>query len=132
MVIQCDKINQTANELIIAFQDCNKIKNEDLRKLVDLVIAVNNCNSGGTNYNTVVNFVYESETDTVITYPPNTFHAISLVVTIGNAVYNDVTLPTGASINLEFTTLNQQSFTFTAKAGSKILVEYIIETIETM
>ena len=29
--IECNEINQTVNELLIAFADCNKIKNEDDR-----------------------------------------------------------------------------------------------------
>lgn len=33
MVINCLEINQVINELLIAFQDCNKIKNSDLRRL---------------------------------------------------------------------------------------------------
>ena len=39
MIIECNSINQVINELLIAFQDCNKIKNSDLRKLVDLIIT---------------------------------------------------------------------------------------------
>ena len=31
MIIECNSINQVINELLIAFQDCNKIKNSDLR-----------------------------------------------------------------------------------------------------
>ena len=31
MIIECNEISQTCNELLIAFQDCNKIKNSDLR-----------------------------------------------------------------------------------------------------
>ena len=34
MVIECSEINQVANALTMAFQDCNKIKNSDLRRLV--------------------------------------------------------------------------------------------------
>jgi len=129
MIIECSEINQVANELTIAFQDCNKIKNSDLRKLVDLVIAVNTCNNGGPNYNTLITDVYEPLTDTVVTYPVNSFHSITLILINGNILYNGVTLPKGSTINIEFTTLNQTSFTFTALAGSKIMIEYIIETI---
>ena len=32
MIIECNEISQTCNELLIAFQDCNKIKNSDLRR----------------------------------------------------------------------------------------------------
>ena len=39
MIIECNEISQTCNELLIAFQDCNKIKNSDLRKMVDLIIT---------------------------------------------------------------------------------------------
>lgn len=41
MIIECNEISQTVNELLIAFQDCNKIKNSDLRKVVELISAVN-------------------------------------------------------------------------------------------
>ena len=37
MIIECNEISQTCNELLISFQDCNKIKNSDLRRLVELV-----------------------------------------------------------------------------------------------
>lgn len=30
-LIECSEIQQTINQLLIAFQDCNKIKNSDLR-----------------------------------------------------------------------------------------------------
>lgn len=52
-VIECNQINQVVNQLLIAFEDCNKIKNSDLRKLVELVSAVNTCANGGTNYDTL-------------------------------------------------------------------------------
>ena len=41
MVIECNEIQQEINYLLIAFQDCNKIKNSDLRRLVELVSTVN-------------------------------------------------------------------------------------------
>ena len=31
MIIECNEIQQEINYLLIAFQDCNKIKNSDLR-----------------------------------------------------------------------------------------------------
>ena len=37
MIIECSEISQVVNELLIAFQDCNKIKNSDLRRFVELV-----------------------------------------------------------------------------------------------
>ena len=37
MIIECNEISQVANQLITAFQDCNKIKNSDLRRFVELV-----------------------------------------------------------------------------------------------
>jgi hypothetical protein len=129
MIIECNEISQTINELLISFKDCNKIKNEDLRKLVELVSAVNICQNGGPNYNTVISDVYEPTIDQIVTYPVNTFHSITLIVLTGSIVYNTFTFPAGLTQNIEVTTLNQTSFTFTVKAGSRVLVEYIKETI---
>lgn len=129
MIIECNEISQTANQLITAFQDCNKIKNSDLRKLVDLVIAVNNCANGGPDYNTIMTDIYEPFSDQVVIYPINSFHAITIVVLLGNIVYNTFTFPAGTTQNIEVTTLNQTPITFTVKAGSKVMVEYLIETI---
>lgn len=128
-LIECSEIQQTINQLLIAFQDCNKIKNSDLRRLVELVSAVNTCQNGGPNYDTIVTDVYEPNTNTVVTYPINTFHAITMMLINGNVIYNGVTLPQGSTINIEFTNLNQTPFVFTALAGSKVIIEYIIETI---
>lgn len=128
-VIECNQINQVVNQLLIAFEDCNKIKNSDLRKLVELVSAVNTCANGGINYNTLITNTYQPISDTIITYPVNNFHAISILVVEGEGVYQEITFPIGGKIELEFTNLNQQELSFTAKAGSKIFVERIIETV---
>jgi len=85
--------------------------------------------SGGPNYNTVVVDVYEPITDQIVTYPINTFHSISIIVLTGSIVYNTFTFPAGLTQNIEVTTLNQTPITFLAKAGCKVMVEYIIETI---
>lgn len=129
MVIECNEIQQIANQLIVAFQDCNKIKNEDLRKLVDLVIAVNTCSNGGPDYNTINTDVYEPITDQIVNYPINSFHAITIVVLGGSIIYNTFTFPAGTTQNIEVTTLNQTPITFTVKAGSQVMVEYLTETI---
>jgi len=129
MIIECSEINQVVNELLIAFQDCNKIKNSDLRRLVELVSAVNTCQNGGASYDTIITNTYEPIMDTVITYTVNDFHAISVLVVEGEAVYQGITFPVGGKIEIEFTNLNQQEFSFTANAGSKIFVERIIETV---
>jgi hypothetical protein len=128
MIIECNEISQTVNELLIAFKDCNKIKNSDLRKLVELVSAVNTCSNGGPNYNTIVTNNYEPVSDEIVTYPINTFHAITIVVLEGSIIYNTFTFPAGTTQNIEVTNLNQTSIVFTVKAGSKVMVEYLIET----
>jgi hypothetical protein len=133
MVIECNEIDQVINELLIAFQDCNKIKNSDLRKLVDLVAAVSSCANGGADYSTVVDEIFEPLADLVVSYPVNTFHSISINVMEGG-IYkqvgvDNVTFPAGSSLNLEVSTLNQTVYTFTVKANSKVYVQYIIETI---
>lgn len=129
MIIECNEINQTANELLISFQDCKKILNSDLRKLVDLIVAVNTCANGGPNYNTIVTDSYEPITDELVTYPINTFHSITIIVLSGSILYNTFTFPAGTTQNIEVTTLNQTQVEFTVKAGSKVSVEYLIETI---
>lgn len=132
MAIQCNEINQTINELLIAFQDCNKIKNSDLRLLVELVSAVNTCSNGGANYNTEITELYEPLTDTIISYPVNSFHSYSIAVLSGTITQqigtSIVTYPTKTTISDEFTTLNQTVITFTVKAGSTVVVKYLIES----
>lgn len=128
MNIACNEINQTINELLISFQDCKKILNSDLRKLVDLISAVNTCANGGPNYDTLVSNIYEPTTNQIVTYPINTFHSITIVVLSGSIIYNTFTIPAGTTQNIEFTTLNQTALTFTVNPGSKVLVEYLIET----
>lgn len=129
MAIECNEIQQNINYLLTAFEDCSKLKASDMQLLVELIAAVNICSNGGPDYNTVVSQVYEPEIDQIISFPINTFHAISLAVVNGTGIYNGITLTPGTSINLELTTLNQTIFTFTARAGSKILINYIIETV---
>lgn len=128
-MIACDQVQQTINQLKIAFQDCTKLKASDMQLLVDLIAAVGTCSNGGTAYDYVYNDIYEPDEDEIVNYSVNSFHAISVVVTSGQIIYNGITLTSGTSINLEFTTKNQQAFIFTAKAGSKVLVEYITDEI---
>jgi hypothetical protein len=127
MIIECNEITQTANELQIAFQDCNKIKNSDLRKLVDLVIAVSTCSNGGPNYNTLISTSYT--TPQTVTFPINNFHSYSLNVLSGSIEYEGFNFPSGSTRNVEYTTLNQNSVTFIVNSGSEVLFEYLIETI---
>lgn len=127
MVIQCSEINQTVNELLIAFQDCNKVKNSDLRKLVELVSAVNTCANGGPDYNTLLADSYT--TPQIVTYPVNSFHSFSLSVLSGSIEYQGFNFPAGSTRNVEFTNLNQTEITFEVNPGSEVLFEYLVETI---
>ena len=129
MPIQCDQINQTINYLSTAFQDCKQIKAEDMQLLIELIAAVNTCANGGASYNTINNDIYEPEEDQMVTYDIDSFHSISIVVVQGQIIFQGFNFYAGATFNTEFTTTNQQSLTFTVKAGSKVLVEYITETI---
>lgn len=125
MIIECNEISQSANELLIAFADCNKIKNSDLRKMVDLVLAVSTCSNGGPNYNTLIDISYT--TPQTVTFPPNTLHSYSLSVISGSIEYAGFNFPAGSTRNVEFATLNQEVITFTVNAGSEVLFEYLIE-----
>jgi hypothetical protein len=124
MLIECNEISQTINELLIAFQDCNKVKNSDLRKLVELVSAVSTCANGGPNYNTLISNSYT--TPQVVTFPPNSFHSFSLNVISGSIEYQGFNFSEGSTRNIEYTTLNQSSVTFTINSGSSVLFEYLI------
>ena len=127
MVINCLEINQVINELLIAFQDCNKIKNSDLRRLVELVSAVNTCSNGGPNYSTLISVSYT--TPQIVTFPPNSFHSFSLNVISGSIEYEGFNFPAGSTRNIEYTTLNQTPVTFTVNSNSEVLFEYLIETV---
>lgn len=133
MNIECNEISQVINELLIAFQDCNKLKNSDLRRFVELVSAVNVCSNGGKNYNNLISEVYEPTSDQFIKYPPSTFHSISISILRGTITQDvngtEVAFPKGTSLNVEFTTLNQKEYSFTVKPGSSVLVEYIVESL---
>ena len=129
MTIQCNELNQVYSELNTAFQDCNKIKNSDLRKMLDLVMAVSTCANGGASYNTIQSFVYEPSTDQEIIYDVNTFHAISIAVISGSIIRDGVILKAGTTYKAEFTALNVQDFIFTVNLGSKVLVEIIKEDV---
>jgi len=131
--IECNEIQQVGNELITAFSDCKQIKNSDLVKLTELVLAVNTCNSGGVPYDTLIQETYTPITDTLVSYPVDTFHSISVMVIVGNIKQTinltEVTYPTGTTLNATFSNLNQSVYEFTVVAGSTVVVEYLIETL---
>jgi hypothetical protein len=132
-MIQCNEINQVSNELLIAFADCNKYKNEDLRKLVELVQAVYLCSNGGTDYGNETTVYYETETDEVVNYPINSFHSYSIMILEGSITQQVnsqlITYPTRTVLETEFTNLNQTPLEFTILAGSKVVLKYLTETI---
>ena len=121
MIIECNEINQTIEQLLITFRDCNKVKNSDLRKLVELVSAVNTCQNGGPNYDVTIQVTYN--TPQVVTFPINSFHSYSLNVLSGSINYYGTTFPTGSSRSVEYTTLNQSELTFTVNPGSVVFFE---------
>ena len=132
-MIQCNEIDQNINYLLSTFEACKVPKATDMQLLVELIAAVNTCANGGTDYSTLVTENYQPETDQVVSYPVNTYHAISIMVLEGNITRTiegeTITFPTGTVLKHEVTTLNQTVYTFTVKAGSNVVVEYLIETI---
>lgn len=128
MAIPCNEINQNLTYLLTAFEDCKRIDPEDLRIMVEVMTAIYNCDTG-PNYNTSIDNLYQPFVDETVTYPINNFHAVSVTVLEGTIEYAGATLPTGSYISKEFSTLNQTVFTIVVKAGSKVLVERIVETI---
>lgn len=128
-IIACEDIQAEIIQLETSFKKCSKVKKSDLLDLLNLIKALNDCNNeGGLNYDTLVTNMFEPVLNQVVTYPIDTFHSISIMVLDGSITYNLATLPTGTTLNLEVTTLNQTPFTFTVTAGSKLLVQYLIVT----
>lgn len=131
--IQCSEIQQSLNYLLNAFDNCHRLNLQDLHQLVETVQAIYTCSGNGTPYDTLIQEIYEPELDQVISYPTNTFHAISIMVLQGRITQTIngtiVEYPTGTTLNHEVTNLNQTLYSFTAKAGSKVVVEYLIETV---
>ena len=125
MIIECNEINQTINQLKIAFQTCHKFNNKDLELLVDLVAAVNKCANGGAHYNTLITEKYEGPSEIVI--PVNKLHSYTLAVLKGSVEYDGFTFPRGTTRNVEFTTLNQTEFKYIVTPGSLVMFEYLIE-----
>lgn len=125
MIIECNEINQTINQLKIAFQTCHKPSNDDLLLLVDLVAAVNKCANGGANYNTLITERYEGPAEIVV--PVNKLHSYTLAVLRGSVEYDGFTFPRGTTRNVEFTTLNQTEFKYIVTPGSEVMFEYLIE-----
>lgn len=132
-MIQCNEIDQNVNYLLSAFEACKVPKASDMQLLVELIAAVNTCANGGTDYSTLITENYQPETDEVVSYPVNTYHAISIMILEGNITRTiegeTITFPTGTVLKHELTTLNQTTYTFTVLAGANVVVEYLIETL---
>lgn len=127
MAIECLEIPQTINELLIAFQNCKQVKNEDLTKLVDLVTAVYTCQGAGADYSTLISNTYNTAGD--VEFPANSFHSFSISVLSGSITYQGVTLNAGSTKNVEYSTLNSNPVLFHVNAGSTVLFEYLIATV---
>lgn len=127
MAIECNEIPQTINELLIAFQNCKQVKNEDLVKLVDLVSSVYTCQGAGANYSTLISNTYNSEGS--VSFPSNSFHSFSISVLSGSIIYQGAVLYAGSTKNVEYTTLNYNPVSFYVNSGSTVLFEYIIATV---
>lgn len=131
--IQCSEIQQSLNYLLNAFDNCHRLNLQDLHQLVETVQAVYTCSGNGVPYDTLIQEVYEPINDTLVSYPANSFHAISIMILEGKITQdingNIVEFPTGTTLNYEVTNYNQTPYTFTVKGGAKVVIEYLIETI---
>lgn len=122
-MIECKDIDKTINQLKLTFNNCRKVENKDLVLLIDLIDAMYKCNESNAKYDTLISHSYLGPID--VTYPPNTFHSFSLMVTEGTITYQDLILSKGSVKNIEFSTLNQTPITFTVNTGGKVLFEYL-------
>ena len=132
-MIQCKEINQNINYLLSAFEACKVPKASDMQLLVELIAAVNTCTNGGPNYDTLITENYQPLTDEIVTYPINTYHSLNIMILGGSLTReigsSTVTFPTGTVLDHEVTTLNQTEYSFIVKAGSNVVVEYLIESL---
>lgn len=122
-MIECNEINKVINQLKLTFNNCRKIENKDLSSLVDLIDAIYRCNESNAKYDTLISHSYLGPID--ISYPANSFHSFSLIVTEGTITYKDLILSKGSVKNVEFSTLNQTPLEFTVNPGGKVLFEYL-------
>lgn len=122
-MVKCNEINKVINQLKLTFNNCRKVEGKDLVLLMELIDAINKCNSSGEDYDTLVSHSYLGPID--VTYPPNTFHSFSLMVTEGTITYQDLVLTKGSVKNIEFTNLNKTPISFKVNEGGKVLFEYL-------
>ena len=135
MVIECNEINQTINQLKIAFQTCHKFNNKDLEDYIkNFHIGTNGYPSCTLNKDGVkktwaihqlIAQAYEGPSEIVI--PVNKLHSYTLAVLKGSVEYDGFTFPRGTTRNVEFTTLNQTEFKYIVTPGSLVMFEYLIE-----
>lgn len=133
MPIECSQITQSINYLVNAFDNCHKINPNDLQMVVELIAAIYNCSEQGTQYDTLVQDLYQPIANEEVIYPIDTYHSISVMILEGNITQiingTTVTYPTGTVLNYEVTTLNQTPFIFIVNAGASVVVETLIETV---
>lgn len=116
------EIEQKINELTIQLNHCKPPTNDDLKKMLDILKLMNECNGGG-DYNTLVKELYDTEG--IITFPIDSFHSFSLNVLEGSMEYGGVNFPAGTTRNVEFSTKNQTIVSFKVNLKSKVFIEYL-------
>jgi len=123
MAINCNEINQVADELKMKFTACSKLEAADMITLVELVVAVSECANGGTQYNnTITETLVPTEGELIKTYDVGSYHSIYVRVSIGTVVYNGITLPINSEIRDDVTALNNTPFVLTVPNGAEVLV----------
>lgn len=123
MAINCNEINQIADELKMKFKACSTLKAEDMQQMLDLVVAVSICSNGGTQYNnTISETLNPINGELTQTYPIGSYHNIYIRVISGSVIYKGITLPVNSEIRDEVTALNNTPFVLTIPNGSEILV----------
>lgn len=122
-VKDCSKeIEQKINELTIQLNRCKPPTNDDLKKILDVLKLMNECNGGG-DYNTLVQRTYSTEG--IVSFPIDSFHSFSLNVLEGSMEYAGVNFPAGTTRNVEFSTKNQTVISFKVNLKSKVFIEYL-------
>lgn len=128
-MITCADITPKINELLSKFDGCSNVTPKDLKEVVELISAVNQCAGVGENYGKLIQEQYmDNGSDHTVVYPVGTYHAMSICVIRGSIIYGGFVFNEGAVRNIEVTTTNQTETSFTVTANSQVYVEYLIKT----
>lgn len=129
-MIRCEDINSEITKLKIKLNQCSMVSGADLINALDIIEAIRNCESQSVGYDHIKqDHYYSTDKKVVVTYPVDSFHAMSICVMSGSITYSDFDFQAGTVRNIEFTSLNKEPMTFVLNPGGSVFVEYITDKV---